>query len=124
MYPPIYETCAADTTVQGLLLDSSGRLRLYPFGEAPQNDPAPYAVWQIVYGIPANSLSCRPDVDMFGVQVDVYAADADPARAVASAIRTAVELLAPVQAFNGEFRDAPTRRYRVSFTVEWWMQRS
>ena len=47
MYPPIYLVCMTDTSVQSLLGD-----RLYPFGEAQQDEKRPYAVWQVIYGSP------------------------------------------------------------------------
>ena len=123
MYPPIYAVCAADSTVTGLLTDSGGRLRLFPFGEAPQQCPRPYAVWSIVYGAPWNSLSCPPNVDHYGIQIDVYAETADATRTVAAAIRDALEAVqALVVRFNGESREAVagalTRAYRYSFDVD------
>jgi hypothetical protein len=71
MHPPLHAVCAADTTVQDLL--GGDVLRLYPFGEARQQETYPYAVWQLVGGRPENYLSDRPDVDSFSTQVDVYA---------------------------------------------------
>jgi hypothetical protein len=119
MYPPIFSVCAADPAVVALLSDGGGRIRLYPFGEAPQHDPHVYAVWQIVYGAPENSLSCPPDLDRHGVQVDVYASNCDDARSAARALRDAIESAAYVVSWNGETRDPTTRAYRVSFTSDW-----
>jgi Protein of unknown function (DUF3168) len=129
MYPPVYATCAADTGVATLLTDPDGRLRLFPFGEAPQSYPRPYAVWQIVYGGPDNSLSCIPNTDLFGVQIDVYAPTADEARSVASAIRAAIEatIQALVVRYNGESKEAgagQSRVYRYSFDVDWRVYRA
>jgi hypothetical protein len=119
MHPPIFSICAADPAVQAILADGSGRIRLYPFGEAPQHDPHVYAVWQIVYGSPENSLSCAPELDYYGVQVDVYGATADDARAAAAALVNAIESSAYVISWNGETRDPATRAYRISFTSDW-----
>ena len=129
MYPPVYATCASDTSVQSLLTGSDGRLKLFPFGEAPQQCPRPYVVWSTVYGSPENSLSCPPNVDRFGTQIDVYAETADSARAVASALRDAIEAVqALVVRFNGESREAIagslTRAYRYSFDVDWGTYRA
>lgn len=117
MYPPLHATCAADSSVQSLL--GSDLLRLYPFGEARQNEVYPYAVWQIVGGQPENYLGDRPDVDSFSTQVDVYAKTWRSARDVKDALVAAMEGAAHVTAWNGETRDPETGSYRISFTVDW-----
>jgi hypothetical protein len=122
MHPPVYATCAADTTVATLLTDTDGRLRLFPFGEAPQQYARPYVVWQIVYGGPDNSLSCVPDSDLFGVQFDAYGPTADAVREVAEALRAALEPVAYLVRYNGETKEASggnSRVYRYSFDVDW-----
>lgn len=122
MSPPIFQVCATDTTVVSLL-SQGPTIRLYPFGDAPQGDPAPYAVWQIVYGSPENYLGNVPDIDSYGIQVDVYAETASEAREVTEAIKDAVEPLAHVVSWNGEMRDPVTGLYRVSFTIDWFIDR-
>jgi hypothetical protein len=122
MFPPIYATCAADTSVVTLLTDVDGRLRLFPAGEAPQSQDRPYAVWQTIYGEPDNSLSCTPNTDLFGVQVDVYGPTLDGVRNVATALRNAIQVTAYVVRYNGESREAGAgseRHWRYSFDVEW-----
>jgi hypothetical protein len=118
MHPPLHSVCAADSTVQDLLSDGSV-LRLYPFGEARQQETYPYAVWQIVGGRPENYLSDTPDVDSFSTQVDVYAKTWRSARDVAEALQAAIEAEAHVTAYHGEMRDPETKSFRVSFTVDW-----
>jgi hypothetical protein len=118
MHPPLHAVCAADTSVQDLLSDGSV-LRLYPFGEARQQEVYPYAVWQIVGGAPENYLSQRPDADSFATQVDVYARTWASAREVANALQVAIEGAAHVTGYNGEMRDPETKSFRVSFTAEW-----
>ena len=124
MFPPVYATLSADTGVATLLTDSSGRLRLFPAGEAPQSEARPYAVWQTIYGEPDNSLSCIPNTDFFGTQIDVYGPTLDGVRAIATAIRDAVEAtnIGWIARYNGESREAGTRaerHWRSSFDVEW-----
>lgn len=121
MYPPIFEVCKADAAVVALL--GSSPLRFYPFGEAPQKVAKPYAVWQQVGGAPENYLAGRPDIDAYTLQVDVYADSAASARAVAEAIRNAIELRAHIVAWRGESRDPETKHYRSSFDVDWFVQR-
>lgn len=121
MFPPLFQTAAADSAVQSLL--GTDPVRLWPFGEADPAPTYPYAVWQIITGIPQNYLGQPPDVDSFGIQVDVYAKSAEEARAVAQVLRAAIEPAAYVTAYNGEFRDTITRNYRYSFSVDWIVTR-
>ncbi len=121
MYPPIFQVCAADAGVKAAL--GASPVRFYPFGEAPQNAPKPYAVWQTFGGSPENYLGQRPDIDSFRLQVDVYAVDAAAARNAARALRDAIEPLAHITRWGGESRDPDTASYRVTFDVDWWTPR-
>jgi hypothetical protein len=116
MFPPLFETIAADATVVALFGDPP---RVFPFGEAPSGVARPYAVWQLVYGAPENYISDTPDADSFGTQIDVYSPDAAETREAARALRSAIETVAHLASYNGEFRDPVTRDYRCSFTVDW-----
>ncbi|MNO31434.1 hypothetical protein D3C76_214080 [compost metagenome] len=117
MFPPIFAVCAASPAVTALL--GAGPVRLYLAGEAPQDVVKPYAVWQLAGGVPENYLGDRPDMDGYTTQIDVYAATASSARAVAKALRDAVEAVAYVVAWRGESRDTETKNYRYSFDVDW-----
>lgn len=121
MYPPLFQTCAADSAVQSLL--GTSPTRLWPFAEANPDPTYPYAVWQIITGTAENYLGQTPDADSFGVQIDVYAHTAEDARAVAHALRAAIEPAAYVTAYLGEFRDTITRSFRYSFSVDWFVAR-
>lgn len=118
MHPPLHTVCAADSSVQDLLSDGT-ILRLYPFGEARQQEAYPYAVWQVVGGQPENYLSGPPDADSLSTQVDVYARSWRSARDVRDALVAAMEGAAYVTAWNGEMRDPETKSFRISFTVDW-----
>ena len=80
----------------------------------------PYAVWQVVNGVPENYLAGRPDLDGFTLQVDVYAATGDSARKVRDAIRDAVELEAYVTRWGTEGRDPETRIIEPVLTWIGW----
>lgn len=105
----------------------SNPTRFWPFASAPQpSQPLyglPYAVWQLVYGSPANYINQTPDSDNVGIQVDAYATTATEARNVFEALRDAFEPYGYVVAYNGEDRDQATGLYRVGFTVEFWTDR-
>lgn len=123
MTPPIFQVCYANSGVQAVLSETGGRLRLYPFGEAPQDDSKPYAVWQVVSGQPENYLGQTPDIDYIGVQVDVYALQVSDAREVAIALRNAIEPVAHIVRWDGEWREPQTKFYRVAFTIDWFTDR-
>ena len=122
MNPPVFSTAKASPAVLATL--GSSPTRLWPFGQAPQNETRPYAVWQVVYGNPDNSLSCIPKEDLFGVQIDAYAKTVSDAREVAEVLRDAYEAsYNQVTAWNGEDWEPATGLWRVSFTVEFWTRR-
>lgn len=126
MYPSVFEIAAASTAVKAVL--GSNPIRIWPFSLAPQNGSpgygVPYAVHQLVYGTPVNTLSCIPSADNFGIQFDVYAATATSARQVGAALRDAYEASQnPVVSWNGEEWDSATGLYRLGFTVEFWPDR-
>lgn len=121
MFPPLFQACASDSAVQSLL--GTDPTRLWPFGEGDPSPTYPYAVWQVISGAPENYLSEPPDIDSFGVQVDVYAKTAEEARAVAQVLRSAIEPFAYITGFLGEFRDTITRNYRYSFSADWIVPR-
>jgi hypothetical protein len=122
MTPPIFQICSQAAGVTALL-GVGANLRLYSFGEAPQDVTKPYAVWQLVSGEPENYLAGRPDADGFTLQVDVYGTTSTSVRQVRDAIRDAIELDAYVTRWGGEARDPATKNYRTSFDVDWWVQR-
>lgn len=121
MNPTIFEVCRANTGVTDLL--GLSPTRFYPFGQAPQNTAMPYAVWQTVGGAPENYLGQVPDIDLYSLQVDVYALTSSAARDVAQAIRDAVEPVAHITSWRGESRDTETKAYRYSFDVDWMVSR-
>jgi hypothetical protein len=121
MYPPIYATVAASSDVTNLI--GTNPVRFYLFDEAPGDPVYPYAVWGTNFGIPQNKLCGVPDMDSWSVDVDVFSNTASTARAVAEAIRDAVEPSAHIVAWRGESKDLETRAFRYSFTLDWWASR-
>lgn len=121
-YPGIFALCNADPAVVSLLGDSDF-LRLYPAGQAPQNDEKPYAVFQVVGGNPENYLDRRPNVDRITVQVDAYARTATQCRAVAAAIRDAIELSCHITGWFGDSYEQITGLYRLTFQSDWFVSR-
>lgn len=127
MLPPIFPTVNVPA-VQALLKAGNGPLRFYAWGMAPDNVAKPYAVWRQVFGTPQNYLGDRPDIDSFTTQIDVYAADlqgerSEKARAVALALRDAIEGVAHITSWIGDSRDPDTKNYVVTFQADWWVPR-
>lgn len=120
--PPLFKICAASPAVKQAL--GTAPVRLFAFGQAPQNTPHPYGVWQIIAGSPYNYLADRPEVDAYTVQIDVYGKDGATARAAATAIRDAIELTADVTRWGGETVDPTTKNYRISFDTSWNTRRN
>lgn len=121
MTPPLFSICAASAAVMALI--GSSPVRLWPFGEAIHGAALPYAVWQIFGGSPENYLNQPPDLDRYSIQVDIYAATGGDARAVAEALRDAIEPHAHITAWRGESKDPETRKYRFTFEIDWFVPR-
>lgn len=113
--PPVFSLAAASSTVTALL--GTNPVRFY-IGEAEQGTAKPYAVWRVAYGAPENKLAGAPDEDTFGVSVDAYAETASAARAVAEALRNALEPQGYIMTWGGEGREPETRLFKFSFVIE------
>lgn len=121
MIPQLFPVIANDPDATVEL--GTGPVRFYPFGEAPAVPVKPYAVWQVIGGSPYNPMTDAPNVDAFGVQVDVYASDATAVAKTAKAVRAALEKVCYVTSWRGTTRDPETRDYRVSFDIHFSQER-
>jgi len=121
MYAPLFAIASASSTVKALI--GSNPVRCYPFGSAPQGVALPYVVWQSIPGRPENYLGDLPDVDKFGIQVDVYGMTESSSRAVAQSLRDVIEPVAHITAWRGESTDPETLHKRFSFDVDWFVKR-
>lgn len=119
---PVYETLENEPTVTSLLGVPPG-LRVYEFGQAPAGVARPYLTWQEITGFPDNTLGCPPGYDTKTIQLDVFAEDANKARATRDAVVNAIEKTMYVTSFDGEGKDPPTNYYRVTFSVDWFVKR-
>lgn len=117
-YPPFFETCAASAGLTALIGTSPVRCYLFDEAEAPP-PTKPYIVWQVIGGAPENQLAGAPTDNLFVTQADIYADTAASARAVSAALQTAILGAAYVTGYGGEYREADTRLYRLTLTLEW-----
>ena len=121
MYAPIFTVVSQAPAAAALL--GNDPVRFWPFGEAEEGAALPYAVWQAVGGQPQNYLAGAPSMDDHTLQVDVYADSVPSARAVALALRDAIEPHAYIAAWRGESKERETGLYRFSFDVDWLVER-
>lgn len=121
MYPPLFVTLNASSAVKAIF--GTSPLRVWPFGQALQKGATgygkPYATFQTISGSPENYLNQVPDIDSFTEQVDVYADTPTAARAGAQAIRDAIEPVAYIVGWRGEYFEKETDLYRYSFDIDW-----
>lgn len=122
MFAPLYEACAASAAVKNLLGDNP--VRLYPFGNAPQDVARPYAVYQRIGGNPENNLSDVPESDAVSYQIDVYDDEEPGVNPVVLALRNALEPVAYVVRWGFEGLETDTKLYRSSFDVDFIVDRS
>lgn len=115
MTPPVWQVLSNTPPLQALVA-----LKIYPGGQASDGAALPYVTWQIVGGSPENCLADPPEVDMFSVQFDCWADDVAEARAVAQAVRDAIQTQSHIVAWRGEDRDPATGAYRYSFDADWF----
>lgn len=116
LVPPIYDLCAASTDVTALLSDDLG-LKVAEF--SAQLVQPPYCCWQIITGSTQQYLAGPSDMDNLLVQIDVYAAEMEPARHIAKAVRKAIENDCYIVRPGGIEQDEKTGLYRVSFDTSW-----
>lgn len=119
MYPPVFTTVAANAGVKAAL--GSNPVRVFPFGQAPDDVAMPYAVWKTITGAPENYLDGVPDVDSWLVQMDVYAATGGAARTAAQALRDAIEPVARIK-WRGESKEEDGI-FRYSFDINFITER-
>lgn len=122
MTPQVFPTLSANAAVRAAL--GASPTRIYPWGLAPDNVADPYCVWQVISGTPNNFLGCRPNMDYFAVQFDVYGVTEPSVVAAAKAIRDALEPRQQISSWGSADRDSATKRYRFNFSVNWWQPRS
>ena len=120
--PPIFTICKNNTAVASYL-QHDGLFNLYMAGAAPQNVVTPYAVWQVISGVPANYLGNRPDLETQRIQIDVIADNVGMAKTIANAIEYAIETSCHIDNYNGEWQNNDTKEWISSFDVIWMTKR-
>lgn len=122
MNPPVFPTVRDNAAVKAAF--GASPVRVYPFGQAPDNVVDPYCVWRLQGGSPENFLGDVPDIDSFTVQFDIYGTTAASVEAGARALRDALEKKCHITNWLGTDRDSATKRYSFRFMADWWTPRS
>ena len=91
-------------------------VRFFEFGHAPQLEQEPYATYQHVTGNPYNTLTGPAPADHITTQIDVWATSSAEAKALARAIRSAIEIACYVTSWLGTTQEGDT--FRTTFTVQ------
>lgn len=91
-------------------------VRFFEFGSAPQLQTAPYATFQLINGTPFNKLSGPAAADQITYQIDAWAKSASEIKALADAIREAIEDSGYIVFFNtGRDDESGLFRYTARF---------
>lgn len=89
MNSKLFSILNANTAVKALL--GTSPLRVYPYGTKINKETAkPYAVYGIFNATPYNYLGDASDMDLQGVQVDIYGETSASVTACFNAIRAAI----------------------------------
>lgn len=75
-------------------------IRFFEFGTAPQLEQLPYATFQLINGTPFNKLSGPAGADQITYQIDAWAKSTSEIKALAHAIREAIEDSGYIVFFN------------------------
>jgi hypothetical protein len=123
MLPPIFNVLKNSAPVTALI--GTNPVRAYRHGYAPQ-EPAtvrPYVTWQLVSGVPANTLSELPSIDQNTIQVDCWSEGDAQVETLAQAVRDAIEPHAHMTGVIIDSRETDTKLYRISLQFDWWQSR-
>lgn len=119
MLPPIFKWLKDSSAVQAIV-----DTRVYRHGSAPQDTTRPYVTWQLVSGIPDNTLSELPEVDRLAVQVDCWHQTDAGVEQLARAVRDAIEPHGHMTNIVINLREPETKLYRIGLQFDIWLDRT
>lgn len=120
MLPPIYSLL--DTSELQALLGNNP-LRVYRHGRAPQDTSVDYVTWQVVAGVPENTLSDLPGHDRLSIQLDCFSTTDRGVETLARAVRDAMEPHAHMTGIPVNERETATKLFRISLQFDYWLAR-
>ena len=113
MFPPIYATLKNWPAVFAIVGE-----RIGAHGEVPQDTTRPYVTWQLISGTPDNCLADTPPNERDTVQVNCLHQTDAGVRALALAVRNALESIGHVTGIPVDQRDPETRLYWVALQAD------
>lgn len=116
--PPVYAVLHAASAVESIVGN-----RIGSHGEIAQTTSQPYITWQQISGVPENALGDTPDIDVLQVQINCWHQTDAGVRALALAVRNAVEPYAHVTGYPVDQREPDTRLYWIAIQADWWLDR-
>lgn len=119
MFPPVYRTLIADSTVLGIVGN-----RIYSHGEAPQDTSKPYVTWESVSGVPEICLSGLPDIDRWQLVFNCFSSTGPGVIALANAVRNVIETVGYVTNVPFDGRDEETRLFWIAIEMDWLFVRT
>ncbi len=93
-------------------------VRFFEFGEAPELETLPYVTHQFIAGTPYNQLDGPAIADHLSIQIDVWADSSTQCKAVANAIRSAIEGHCYVVSWLGTAKEKESGIFRCTFTIQ------
>lgn len=90
-------------------------VRFFEFGEAPELEALPYVTHQFITGTPYNLLEGPAPADSITTQIDVWSASSTQCKAIANAVRSAIESQCYVTSWLGTSKEGGI--FRCSFTI-------
>lgn len=110
--PGVFALLADDSSVVALLKNGTQPLRVFPWGEAPQNVATPYVTYAVVNGQPANLIDQKPLEDTMIVQIDVWGRTVEEASELMDVVSAVLEDNGHMTSFDTAERDPGTKLYR------------
>lgn len=120
MLPPIFQLLQ---TSDLLTLLGSKPTRIYRHGRAPQDTSKPYVTWQVIAGVPTNTLSETPSHDRYSIQIDCFDPSDAGVEQLARAVRDAIEPEAHITGVPLNERETATKLFRISLQFDYWLAR-
>lgn len=120
MLPPIYDLLQT-SEMAGLV--GTNPARVYRHGRAPQDTGVAYVTWQVVAGVPENTLSDLPGHDRLTLQIDCFSPTDAGVVTLARAVRDALEPHAHMTGVPVNERETATKLFRISLQFDYWLAR-
>lgn len=122
MLTRFFEILNSNTEVKSLL--GNNPLRVYPYGTKLGASPKkPYALYGLFNSTPYNYLKDRTDMDLSGLQVDIYSETSSNVIECFNSIRNAIENDAYVTSFSTSDTDIEDGLFHVRLEVDFHDER-